>query len=503
MTQNSGSLRAKTQAFGGFLTAMVIPNMGAFIAWGFITALFIPTGWLPNGDLAKLVDPMIKYLLPLLLAYTGGQLVHGQRGGVAGTIGAIGLIVGSAIPMFLGAMLMGPGSAWVVKKWDALVQPRIRPGFEMVVNNFGLGILGFGLTLLAYKVIGPAVLAINEGLTWAVDGLLSTGFTPVLALLNEPAKVLFLNNVIDQGIYYPIGMQQSAEAGKSLFFMVASNPGPGLGLLLAYWFFSGSKVMRQTAPGAIIIHFLGGIHEIYFPYVLSKPITLLGMIAGAASGIATAQLFGVGLTAGPSPGSIIAYMLLTPSGSFVGVIADVLVATIVSFLVTAAILKASARRDALKEDAELQAELDEAKARSAAMKQEGKDVLAGRMATTTGGASVAAAMSTEGAADQAVDRQIRTVVYACDAGMGSSAMGASVLRKRVEKAGLSVAVSHAAIEKVPPGTDVIVTHKNLVDRARRVTGDAEVVAIENFLADSRIDDLFARLEHQDQHQTRS
>lgn len=489
MSQPKASFRARLQAGGGFLTGMVIPNMGAFITWGFITALFIPTGWLPNKELAILVGPMITYLLPLLLAYTGGHLVHGQRGGVAGTIGAIGLIVGAPIPMFLGAMLMGPLSAWIVKKWDSYIQPKTRPGFEMIVNNFGLGILGFGLAILSLKVIGPAVLAINEGLTSAVNALLATGFTPILALLNEPAKVLFLNNVIDQGIYYPLGLQQAAVAGKSIFFMVASNPGPGLGLLLAYTFFSGSKVMRQTAPAAIIIHFFGGIHEIYFPFVFAKPITLIGMILGAGSGIATAQLFDAGLVAGPSPGSIFAYLLLTPRGGFVGTIAAVLVATTVSFLVNAFLLRLSQKQDAGKEDHELEAELAEAKARTNALKQEGKDVLSAGLA---GGSSRAAVPSQA----TVVAVKIKKVVFACDAGMGSSTMGASLFRKKLAGAGIPVEVTNTAIEKIPADADVVVTHRNLAERTQRAHGDLEIVAIDNYLRDSALDQLFARIEEQ-------
>lgn len=317
------SLRARMQAFGGFLTAMVIPNMGAFIAWGFLTALFIDTGWMPNKAFSQIVSPMSKYLLPMLISFMGGKLVGGDRGGVAGTIGTIGLIIGADIPMFLGAMIMGPLSAWVIKKFDEFIEDKAPAGFEMIINNFSLGIIGLILCLLSYSFIGPAIVQANNFLTTVIQAIVKTGALPALAILNEPAKVLFLNNVIDQGIYYPLGMQQSLAVGKSIFFMVASNPGAGLGLLLAYSVF-GKGQAKKTAPGAIIIHFFGGIHEIYFPYVLMKPITILGMIAGSASGIVTFSLFNVGLVAGPSPGSIFSYLALTPKGNFVGVIAGVL-----------------------------------------------------------------------------------------------------------------------------------------------------------------------------------
>lgn len=462
--------RARIQAFGGFLTAMVIPNVGAFIVWGFITALFIPTGWLPNESLAQLVGPMITYLLPLLLAYTGGRLVHGHRGGVIGAVGAVGLIVGADIPMFLGAMIMGPLSAWLMKKFDKLVERRIRPGFEMVVNNFSLGFLGLFLSVLAFLAIGPVISTVNGWLLSAITALVATGFLPILAVINEPAKVLFLNNVIDQGMYYPLGAQQAAEATKSIFFTVASNPGPGLGLLCAFWLFSRVKTIRDSAPGAIIIHFIGGIHEIYFPYVLMRPLTIIGMIAGAASGIATFNAFGVGLVAGPSPGSIISYLALTPRGDHIGIIAGVLIAAVVSFLVTSLILK-------LGRQGEDEGDEDLAKhqERSQSMKAEGKAVLA---ATLDGKAT----------------RDLSSIVFACDAGMGSSTMGASMFRKKLAAAGREdLSVTNSSIENIPDDADVVVVHTNLADRTRKARPRIQIVEISNYLNDPELETLLHTL----------
>jgi mannitol PTS system EIICBA or EIICB component len=474
-TTSGRSPRARIQAFGGFLTAMVIPNVGAFIAWGLLTALFIPTGWLPNEDLAAPVGPMITYLLPLLLAFTGGKLVHGHRGGVAGAVGTIGLIVGAEIPMFLGAMIMGPLSAWLIKQVDRALERKIRSGFEMVVNNFTLGFLGLGLIIASYKVIGPVITALNDALLKAINALVDTGALPLLSVLNEPAKVLFLNNVIDQGIYYPLGLQVAAEEGKSIFFMVASNPGPGLGLLLAFWLFGNNRIIRDSAPGAIIIHFLGGIHEIYFPYVLMKPLTILAMIAGGASGIATFMLFDVGLTAGPSPGSIFAYLALTPPGNHVGVIAGVLVAAAVSFAITSVILKVTGGSG--EDEA---SDLDQHAERSRAMKAEGSAILTDVMGGPRG--------------TDDTDRPIRKIVFACDAGMGSSAMGASAFGKKLQKAGRDdLTVVHAAIEAVPADTDVMVVHQDLAHRAEAARPGVEIVRIQNFLGDPALDALSDRL----------
>lgn len=455
------SNRAKIQAFGGFLTNMVLPNIGAFIAWGIVTAFFIPTGWTPNKHLNELVGPTVTYLLPLLLAYTGGKMVGGNRGAVLGSIATIGAIIGSDIPMFLGAMILGPLGGYIMKKADKILENKIPAGFEMIVNNFSIGILGFFLMILSFLVIGPVVGQLNGLVEASVQVLVKHKLLPLVALINEPAKVLFLNNVIDQGIYYPLGTQQTLKLGKSIYFMLASNPGPGLGLLLAYTVF-GKKAAKRTAPGAIIIHFLGGIHEMYFPYVLMKPLTIIGMIGGAMSGIVTAQIFKVGLVGGPSPGSIIAYLALTPRGNFIGVIAAVTIATLVSFLITSVILKADKTED---ED-----HFDEMVSKSKEMKAEGKNIT--------------------NQSQPANITKYTKISYACDAGMGSSAMGATIFRKKLKEAGIEdVEVKHYRIEDIPEDSDLAVIHEDLAERAKMAHPNLTIVPISNYLQDLAIDNL--------------
>jgi PTS system mannitol-specific IIC component len=334
---------------------MVIPNIGAFLAWGLITAFFIPTGWIPNEDLAQLVDPMIFFLLPILIGYTGGYLIHGQRGAVVGAIATAGVAIGGSVgtevggelvrtPMFLGAMIMGPVGGWLIKQFDQAVMHRVRTGFEMLVSTFSAGILGAILAIFAYWVIGPPVAVLSSAAGDAVDFLVDNTLLPLTSIIVEPAKVLFLNNAINHGVLAPLGVAEAAEEGKSILFMIETNPGPGLGLLLAYWFF-GPPSLRPSAPGAIIIHFFGGIHEIYFPYVLMRPILILGMIAGGMAGVFTFLVTGAGLTATPSPGSIFAYFAVTPKGGHFGMVAGVAVAAAVSFTVNALLLKATVREE--------------------------------------------------------------------------------------------------------------------------------------------------------------
>jgi PTS system mannitol-specific IIC component len=330
-------VQATIQRIGAYLAGMIMPNISAFIAWGLITAIFIPAGWWPNEQMAKLVGPTILNLLPILIGYTGGRLVHGQRGAVVGAIATMGVIVGTDIPMFLGAMIIGPSTAYLLKQIDAYVQKRTRIGFEMLVDNYTAGILGIVMAILGLLAVGPIVEAFANWAGDVVNTMVANNVLPLVSILVEPAKVLFLNNAINHGVLGPLGVTQSLEHGKSILFMIETNPGPGLGILLAYWFF-GPKVLRPSAPGAIIIHFFGGIHEIYFPYVLMNPRLILAAIAGGASGVFVAVVTGAGLVATPAPGSIFAYLSVMPRDGAFGVLLDVAVASVVSFGVASALL---------------------------------------------------------------------------------------------------------------------------------------------------------------------
>jgi mannitol PTS system EIICBA or EIICB component len=331
-------MREKMQSVGAFMAGMIIPNIGAFIAWGLITALFIPTGWLPNEKLAAIVGPMITYLLPILIGYTGGYLVYGQRGAVVGASATIGVVVGAEIPMFLGAMIMGPIGGWSMKKIDALLEDHIPVGFEMLVNNFASGFLSIFLILIAYIAVAPIVEAFSNTLGAAVEGLVNAGLLGLAAIIIEPAKVLFLNNAINHGVFTPLGVEQVAEQGYSVYFLLETNPGPGLGLLIAY-FIAGKGMLKQSAPGAMIIEFFGGIHEIYFPYVLAHPIMIFSVIAGGMAADFWFSISGAGLVAPPSPGSIFAYLIVIPPGKHFAVLTGVLIGTVVAAAVGAFLLK--------------------------------------------------------------------------------------------------------------------------------------------------------------------
>ncbi|MCR6098205.1 PTS mannitol transporter subunit IICB [Salipaludibacillus agaradhaerens] len=469
MAQEKGSIRTRVQKFGNFLSSMIMPNIGAFIAWGLITALFIPDGWFPNESFAEMVVPMITYLLPLLIGFTGGKLVHGTRGGVVGATATMGVIVGAEIPMFIGAMIMGPLGGFVIKQLDKAIEGKIKPGFEMLINNFSAGIFGGALAIFGLVGVGPLVHVLSEFAGDVVELMIENGLLPIASILIEPAKVLFLNNAINHGVLTPLGLEQASDVGRSILFLLETNPGPGLGILLAYMFV-GKGMAKRSAPGAAIIHFFGGIHEIYFPYILMKPTLIIAAIAGGMGGVFTFNLLGAGLPASPSPGSIIAYTILIQPGNYIAVYAGVIVATVISFAVAAVILKASKNKG--EED------LSEATSKMESMK---------------GKKSSVSSTLTEGDHDEVSADTVNKIIFACDAGMGSSAMGASILRDKVKKAGLSIEVANTAISQLPDDADVVITHKDLTPRAKQKLSSAHHISVDNFLSSPEYDKLIDQL----------
>ncbi len=452
------SIRDGLSKFGKFLSGMVMPNIGAFIAWGFLTALFIPTGWLPNEQFASIATPMLSYLIPVLIAAQGGYLTGGDRGRIAGAIAVIGCIAGAPdTTMLMGAMVMGPFAGWVIKMFDRFMEGRTPAGFEMLVDNFSVGIIGMVLSMLGYIAIGPIMTTILAVLMGGVQILMQYGLMPLLAIFIEPAKVLFLNNAINHGIFTPIGIAQAEATGRSIMYMLEANPGPGLGVLLAYCFFCKDAKTRQSAPGAVIIHFFGGIHEIYFPYVLMNPKVIIAPIVGNMCAIAWYSFTGAGLTSAASPGSIIAFLSMTPSDLMLVNLAGVAIAAGVSFAIAVPLVRSMAVAD-----------LDQASQQMREMK----------------GTAEAAVIS---------DTQGGKIVFACDAGMGSSAMGATRFRNRVKAERPDLTVEHSSVDTVPGDASIVVCQRVLSERARKSAPQAQIVTIDNFLDDPALDALYKAL----------
>ena len=464
-------MKSSIQKFGKFLSSMVMPNIGAFIAWGFITALFIPDGWLPNEGLASIQPYMLTYLLPALIAYTGGKLVGGARGGVMGAIAVMGCIAGvggtDGQPMLMGAMVMGPFAGWVIKIFDKKMENHMPAGFEMLINNFSVGIFGMLIAIIGYWIIGPVMTGILTVLSAGVDVLVSHSLLPLSAIFIEPAKVLFLNNAINHGIFTPIGAEQAATTGSSIMYMLEANPGPGLGVLLAYWMFAKDKTTKQSAPGAIIIHFFGGIHEIYFPYILMNPLVIIAPIVGNICAILFFSITGCGLKAPASPGSIIAFLAMAPKDKIVLIIIGIIIATIVSFLIASPIIKLTGGKGE---------SLEAAKDSVSQMKAESKGVAVDNTCSA-----------------EEVSSDVKKIIFACDAGMGSSAMGATKFKNRIKDVRPDITVSNTSVDEIPTDADIAVVQVTLVARAKKSAPNAKIITIGNFLSDPALDALYEKL----------
>lgn len=456
------TIKTRIEKFGGFLAGMVIPNIGAFIAWGLITAMFLDSGWFPNKDLAKLISPILTYLLPILIAFTGGRMVYDQRGGVAGVVAAMGAIVGSNIPMFLAAMMLGPLGGFVIKKVDEILEGKIKSGFEMLISNFSIGIVGMLLAIGAFYVIGPTIAGATKLATTGINIIIDAGFMPALAIIIEPAKVLFLNNAIDQSIFVPLGAADILEHGKTLFFMLVSSPAPGCGILLAYSIF-GKGNTKKSAPSALIIEFIGGIHEVYFPYVLMKPVMFLAIIAGGIAQIIVWILVGAGLAGYPHPGSIVSFLIMLPKDGFLSVMLGILAGIIVTFLVASFFLKTSKKNNGV-EDTSLSDDI--VNMLGVPKKETGNTLFV---------------------------KDLDTIVFACDAGIGSSAMGAGILQKKLKEAGFEYTVKHMAVDTVPLHAQLIICHSKLKERAIKAAPDAKVRCIHSFLNDPNYDKIIEEI----------
>ena len=456
------SMKNGVQRFGKFLSAMIMPNIGALIAFGFLAAFFNGSGWIPHEGFATIFSAILVYLIPILIASTGGKLIGGERGSIIGAIAVVGAIMSDPnTTMLMAAMIIGPLSGFCIKKFDNAIEGHMPAGFEMLINNFSVGIIGMILAMMSYLVIGPLMNLLLAVLTAGVNVLVEHSMLPLIAVFIEPAKVLFLNNAINHGIFTPIATAQAAETGKSIMYMLEANPGPGLGVLLAYMFFCEDKKTKQSAPGAVIIHLLGGIHEIYFPYILMNPLVIVAPVVGNIVAIFWYNMTGAGLVGPASPGSLIAYLMMASRDSMVSVIVGIVIATVVSFGIASVIIRMSKGKS-----------LAEAQAEMADRKAEAKGISDKELKKT---------------------ENVKKVVFACDAGMGSSAMGATKFRNRIKTQRPDLTVINTSVDNIPADCDIAVVQITLVERARKSVPQAQIVTLQNFLADPALDLLYEQL----------
>jgi PTS system mannitol-specific IIC component len=421
----------KTRRVGHYLSGMIMPNVSVFITWGIITTLIQYLRGPLQSSFLEMDRLMIQFLFPVLIAYTGGRLIE-NRAGVVAAVAVIGMLTESEDPQILGAMVIGPLIGWIVFLFDKYVLPKVEPGYEMLVRNFSAGILGMLFGYLSLVFIGPIIAGITNQIGFFVGWLIQRNLLLFTNLFIEPLKVLFLNNTLNHGILTPLGIEQAGDAGTSILFLIETNPGPGLGVLLAFILFS-RKELKATASGAFMIHLFGGIHEIYFPFVLLNPLLFAAVILGGMSGTLVFEMFQVGLKVPASPGSIVVILANAPQEMLLGVASGIAGSTLVSFIIAALVI----RKDQTKKE------------------------ISEKVTKVT---------------------EIRTILFACDAGMGSSAMGASLMRQQLQASGISIPVDYTSIYRVNDDPHLLlITQNELKHLAEIQAPHAQLVTIGNFL----------------------
>lgn len=405
---------------GRIYSSIVFKNISVIIAAGIINVLFGQNGWFPNERFSQFIDPLYTYVIPLLLAFTGGKITGGHRGGLVASLAVLGLIQSSDIPMIIGAIFFSPPIGSVFSKLEKAVKGYFPIGSELLLTNIIDAMVSILLLFLMCFIIGPilnnGILLLNRGLITFIQ----SDWLPFVSFVIEPAKVLFLNNISNHGIVGPLGVQQTKELGKSIFFLLEANPGPGLGMLLAC-FVRGSNEEKVRLKSTIAIQSIGGIHEVYFPYVLSKPILFLSVIAGGFTGVFLFSTFQVGLVSTASPASILFIFFLTPKHDFIFLFIGIALSAFVSFLLSFLFLKQGASFIDQTEE------------------NEQSPVIPNQT--------------------QVHLQPIRRVIVACDGGMASSSMEAAILRKKLQSSPLDLVVDYSSIDEIPKDTDVIICHR--------------------------------------------
>ncbi|MDR2278611.1 MAG: PTS lactose transporter subunit IIBC [Vagococcus sp.] len=418
---------------GNYLSSLIMPNLSVFIAWGFINFL----ANFASGKMYLLLngteDILINFLLPLLIGYTGGKKIDHHRGGAIAGIATLGIMVGNDNSAVLGAMIIGPIAVMCFKRLNILILKKIQNGYEMLLQNILAGVVGTLFCLVGLFILTPII---NFSTLLAISGvhfLITHHLLPLVNVIIEPLKVFFFNNAINHGVLTPLGLNMVKETGQSILFLLEVNPGPGLGILLAFSLY-GNQEERKQGAGASMIHLFGGIHEVYFPFVLKEPKLFLVAILSGITGTTIFQFLNAGLTMPVSPGSIILMLTSAPSHSRISLLLGVLGSALVSFILSLIIL------------------LNRNDEKNVAVEIKGES--------------------------QMIDQ----IIVACDAGIGSSAMGASLIDKELKRLGIELPVTNESIYEVENNrTSLILVHSQLKNQLQELAPKVQILEIDNFL----------------------
>jgi PTS system mannitol-specific IIC component len=458
----------KLDQSGRFLSQLVFQNISGLLALGFLRILFAPSGWFPHEGVYQIVDFIVLYFIPIQFANTGGKMIGGQRGGVIASFVMVGLVAGNttSYSMILPSMCVGPIIGYLIKKTDQWLERRTPPGYELLIYNGAAGLVGTLTAVVCYLYVGPLFARTMQMIYQEALLLAQSQLLPLISVIIEPSKLFFFNNVINHGILEPLGIQETKVNHKSIFFLLESNPGPGFGLLLAFYLKSKGQELaeRRNLKSSMFIQLFGGIHELYFPYALMKPLVILPLIVAGAAGNFIFYMFESGLVATPSPGSIIVLLVLAPLGEHVGIIVGFAISVAVSFIGCMFVLSVRG------------AQVNKQSAN--------KPIVVSELSVYK---------------QHEVVRPMKKVAFACDAGMASSAMGAALFKKKLREKNIKSEVVNCSVDRVPVDADIVVAHSHLIERARQVCPGAEFYPLVTFLDDALYERIMERIVETDEY----
>ena len=462
-------MRNAIHKFGKFYSNIMINMIGIFIFVGILSVIFGDYGWAPNENIYAISQFVYSYVIPALIAYAAGNhmgQIYEKRpdvpktginhaGGAIAVMAAAGVMIADKNCAILGAMILGPVCGLL---WKHVLEPLTRKavqGMEMLTRNLVAAIVGAAFSIAAYYVLTPVLSAVTHVIMMGVDWLIAHKLICLTSILIEPAKVFFLNNSIHHGILLPLAMQQAEQNGSSMLFLLETNPGPGLGVLLALWLSNRKK--RKEYAAYMFVECIGGIHEIYFPEVLANLWLLLALIPGGMAGILCMSVFHVASAGLVSPGSILT--LLFMSGHHVlATLFAVAISTAVSCAIAFFILKRQGKwctEAAISAQEEKKEEVQEKKEEAV---QEKRQVL-----------------------EKELMQGIK-IGFICDAGVGSSAMGAALFRRKLKEEGMDGITAEAyAVDQIPEDLTIGVCQRAFLEILQKESNLSNIVTMESLL----------------------
>lgn len=462
-------MRNAIHKFGKFYSNIMINMIGIFIFVGILSVIFGDYGWAPNENIYAISQFVYSYVIPALIAYAAGNhmgQIYEKRpdvpktgvnhaGGAIAVMAAAGIMIADKNCAILGAMILGPVCGLL---WKHVLEPLTRKavqGMEMLTRNLVAAIVGAAFSISAYYVLTPMLSAVTHVIMMGVDWLIAHKLICLTSVLIEPAKVFFLNNSIHHGILLPLAMQQVEQSGSSMLFLLETNPGPGLGVLLALWLSNRKK--RKEYAAYMFVECIGGIHEIYFPEVLANLWLLLALIPGGMAGILCMSVFHVASAGLVSPGSILTVLFM--SGHHVlATLFAVAISTAVSCAIAFFILKRQGKwctEAAISAQEEKEEAVQEKKEEAV---QEKRQVL-----------------------EKELMQGIK-IGFICDAGVGSSAMGAALFRRKLKEEGMDGITAEAyAVDQIPENLTIGVCQRAFLEILQKESNLSNIVTMESLL----------------------